>query len=298
MSREDIHTTLEKIRMKGVWGQGILIGKWARRRIYPLALAGMFLLIGAAFLTPMLLGVRATSSEQFTSAGDWSTYGYDNARDSFNAAETIITPSTAPLLKQKWAHYCCRWNRLLGFVGWLCACVERQQRSTCLVCLHRADDGLCLQPAARGRRQFTYRCLGQRPAGCLRRGRQRQFLCLERQHRQHPLSHLPGRLPKHLHLGFARGVQWQHLYWDVLLRGLPPDTVQVLPTECDHRGYPEYLQYRPGWLYGRWTVGLAHHRREHRQYLLRHRQYGLLWQYRDLYVRPGGTALLKLERGE
>jgi polyvinyl alcohol dehydrogenase (cytochrome) len=104
MSREDIHTTLEKMRLKGVWAQGILIGKWARRRIYALALAGMFLLIGAAFLTPMLLGVRATSSEQFTSAGDWPTYGYDNARDNFNAAETIITPSTAPQLKQKWAH--------------------------------------------------------------------------------------------------------------------------------------------------------------------------------------------------
>src|SRR5260221_9783078 len=104
MSREDIHTTLEKMRIKGVWAQGILIGKWARRRLYTLALAGMFLLIGAAFLTPILLGVRATSSEQFTSAGDWPTYGYDNARDNFNAAETIITPSTAPQLKQKWAH--------------------------------------------------------------------------------------------------------------------------------------------------------------------------------------------------
>ena len=104
MSREDIHTTLEKMRMKGVWARGILIGKWAKRRIYALSLAGMFLLIGAAFLTPILLGVRATSSEQFTPAGDWTTYGYDNARDSFNAAETIITPAAAPQLKQKWAH--------------------------------------------------------------------------------------------------------------------------------------------------------------------------------------------------
>ena len=104
MSREDIHTTLEKMRMKGVWAQGILIGKWARQRVRILALVAMFLLIGAAFLTPMLLGVRATSTEQFTAAGDWPTYGYDNARDNFNAAETIITPSTAPQLKQKWAH--------------------------------------------------------------------------------------------------------------------------------------------------------------------------------------------------
>jgi outer membrane protein assembly factor BamB len=64
----------------------------------------MLLLIGAVFLTPILWGVRATSNEQFTAAGDWSTYGYDNARDNFNTAETIITPATAPQLKQKWAH--------------------------------------------------------------------------------------------------------------------------------------------------------------------------------------------------
>jgi outer membrane protein assembly factor BamB len=105
MSLEDMHKTHEDLGMKGVWVQrGMLVGKWARQRIHILVLVGMLLLIGAVFLTPILWGVRATSNEQFTAAGDWSTYGYDNARDNFNTAETIITPATAPQLKQKWAH--------------------------------------------------------------------------------------------------------------------------------------------------------------------------------------------------
>jgi outer membrane protein assembly factor BamB len=98
MSRDNIH-------MEGLWIQrGILIGKWVRQRVYLVALVGVLVTMATVFLVPALLGTRAASSEQFTSAGDWPTYGYDNARDNFNAAETIITPSTAPQLKQKWAH--------------------------------------------------------------------------------------------------------------------------------------------------------------------------------------------------
>ena len=105
MSLEDMHKTHENFSMKGLWVQrGMLVGKWARQRIHILVLVGTLLLIAAVFLTPILSGVRATSNERFTAAGDWSTYGYDNARDNFNAAETIITPSTAPQLKQKWGH--------------------------------------------------------------------------------------------------------------------------------------------------------------------------------------------------
>ncbi len=105
MSLEDMHKTHENLSLKGVWVQrGMLVGKWARQRTHILVLVGMLLLIGAVFLTPILSGVRATSNEQFTAAGDWSTYGYDNARDNFNAAETIITPATAPQFKQKWVH--------------------------------------------------------------------------------------------------------------------------------------------------------------------------------------------------
>jgi outer membrane protein assembly factor BamB len=98
MSRDNIH-------MEGLWVQrGILIGKWVRQRVYLVALVGVLVTIATVFLVPALLGTRAASSEQFTSAGDWPTYGYDNARDNFNVAETIITPSTAPQLKQKWSH--------------------------------------------------------------------------------------------------------------------------------------------------------------------------------------------------
>ena len=98
MSRNNIH-------MKGLWIQrGILISKWVRQRIYLVAFVSIFIAVATVFLVPALLGIRASSSEQFTAAGDWPTYGYDNARDSFNVAETIITPATAPQLKQKWAH--------------------------------------------------------------------------------------------------------------------------------------------------------------------------------------------------
>ena len=98
MSRDNIH-------MKELWIQrGILISKWVRRRIYLVALVGILVMLATVFLVPTLLVTRAAASEQFTAAGDWSTYGYNNARDNFNAAETIITPATAPQLKQKWAH--------------------------------------------------------------------------------------------------------------------------------------------------------------------------------------------------
>ena len=98
MNRDNIH-------IEGLWIQrGILIGKWVRQRVYLVALVGVLVTMATVFLVPALLGTRAASSEQFTAAGDWPTYGYDNARDNFNAAETIITPATAPQLKQKWAH--------------------------------------------------------------------------------------------------------------------------------------------------------------------------------------------------
>jgi outer membrane protein assembly factor BamB len=98
MSRDNIH-------MKQLWIQrGILISKWVRQRVYLVALVGILVTMATVFLVPALLGIRAASSEQFTAAGDWPTYGYNNARDNFNAAETIITPATAPQLKQKWAH--------------------------------------------------------------------------------------------------------------------------------------------------------------------------------------------------
>jgi len=98
MSRDNIYRA-------GLWAQwGMLLGKWAWQRIYVLTSGGILVMIVVIFLAPPLLGARAASSERFTPAGNWTTYGYGNAHDNFTSAETIITPSTAPRLKQKWHH--------------------------------------------------------------------------------------------------------------------------------------------------------------------------------------------------
>jgi len=80
------------------------MGKWAQRRVYLLAFLGILILIGAAFLAPTLMGAEAESSERFSAADNLTTYGYNNAHDNFNSAETNITAQSARNLKQKWAH--------------------------------------------------------------------------------------------------------------------------------------------------------------------------------------------------
>ncbi len=93
------------IYMRGAWTQRrILMGKWAQRRVYLLAFLGILILIGAAFLAPTLMGAEAESSERFSAADNLTTYGYNNAHDNFNSAETNITAQSARNLKQKWAH--------------------------------------------------------------------------------------------------------------------------------------------------------------------------------------------------
>jgi len=72
--------------------------------VYLFSFLAILVLIGAAFLAPALMGVEAHSNEQFSSAGDLTTYGYNNEHSNFNAAETNITASTARHLKQKWVH--------------------------------------------------------------------------------------------------------------------------------------------------------------------------------------------------
>ncbi len=93
------------IYIRGAWTQRrILMGKWAQRRVYLLAFLGILILIGAAFLAPTLMGAEAESSERFSAADNLTTYGYNNAHDNFNSAETNITAQSARNLKQKWAH--------------------------------------------------------------------------------------------------------------------------------------------------------------------------------------------------
>ncbi len=95
----------EAIQKAGEWLQRMmLIGPSGHGRLQLLAFLVLLFLIGTAFLGKAVLGVRARSKEQFTAAGNWITYGYNSGHENFNAAETIITPSTAPQLRQKWAH--------------------------------------------------------------------------------------------------------------------------------------------------------------------------------------------------
>src|SRR5215467_1278396 len=97
--------SLQTIHMRGIWTQRrMLLGKWAGGRIYLLAFLVILLLIGTVFLAPALMGVEAHSSEQFSAAGDLTTYGYNVQHSNYNTSETNITATTAHLLKQKWAH--------------------------------------------------------------------------------------------------------------------------------------------------------------------------------------------------
>src|SRR2546425_10821627 len=58
------------------------------------------LLLLCAIFSVASLAVHATGA----SAGDWSTYLAGNGRAGFNAAETIITATTARQLKLHWTH--------------------------------------------------------------------------------------------------------------------------------------------------------------------------------------------------
>ena len=138
----------ETVFMRGVWTQGrLLVGIWARQRRSHLAFLAVFALIGASIgawlLVPALATAEAQSSERFSAADNLTTYGYSNAHDNFNSAETNITAYTARNLKQKWAHKTGngisrptgnsrgrqRDHRLLGLMGWLFARDEREIRT-------------------------------------------------------------------------------------------------------------------------------------------------------------------------
>jgi PQQ-like domain len=89
------------------WGISVrrtmLSDKWMRRKLPLFALMGMLVLFIPALLALVPLTAPTASSQPLVSAGDWTTYGNTIARTNFTAAETAITPSSAPLLKQKWA---------------------------------------------------------------------------------------------------------------------------------------------------------------------------------------------------
>jgi outer membrane protein assembly factor BamB len=59
-------------------------------------------LLGAAAVAVVLAGLPLSGADAKTS-GNWSTYLNDPGRTGYNAAETVITPSTAPKLTKLWA---------------------------------------------------------------------------------------------------------------------------------------------------------------------------------------------------
>lgn len=63
-------------------------------------------LIGVVLILLILLVVLFIPRTQTYAkgGGGWSAYMGSNARTGFNASETIITPATAPHLKQRWTH--------------------------------------------------------------------------------------------------------------------------------------------------------------------------------------------------
>src|SRR6266702_8735108 len=74
---------------------GHLTGITRRSYWRPLArIVGMLLLLAVAAGIP--------TPAAYAKAGDWPTYLQSNARRGFNAAETIINPSSAPHLKVHW----------------------------------------------------------------------------------------------------------------------------------------------------------------------------------------------------
>ena len=64
---------------------------------------GMFVTM-LMLLTVIWNQVTPTAHAAAATSGDWPTYLFNNARSGFNAAETRITPKTAPNLKMHWSY--------------------------------------------------------------------------------------------------------------------------------------------------------------------------------------------------
>lgn len=65
---------------------------------------GMKLTVVLGSLVFLFSLIIAGTPQSQAAAGDWTTYGFSNARDGYNGNETIINPTTAPNLKLKWTH--------------------------------------------------------------------------------------------------------------------------------------------------------------------------------------------------
>lgn len=86
-------------RESGVEGWALVVA-----HLYLIAILGALVPIGAVFLAHAVSGVSVKSSEQFSTSDAWTTYLADANHDGFNSHETLINPTSASQLKQKWAH--------------------------------------------------------------------------------------------------------------------------------------------------------------------------------------------------
>ena len=78
--------------------------RWPRRKLLPLfvALLTLTLTLVGPFFPPAYVAAHSANA---AGAGDWTTYGFSNARTNYNPNETVITAATAPNLKLRWSHH-------------------------------------------------------------------------------------------------------------------------------------------------------------------------------------------------
>lgn len=81
-----------------------MLRKWIRQGFHLIIILGTLVSIGAVFLAHAVVSANATSQEQFSTSDAWTTYLADINHDGFNSHETLINPTSAPRLKQKWVH--------------------------------------------------------------------------------------------------------------------------------------------------------------------------------------------------
>src|SRR6266700_2362576 len=178
------------------------LGKWMKRWIYLWVILGMLALILTAFI-PTMLKARAAS-------GDWTTYMADNGRSGYNPNETVINPSTAPLLKLKWTHTTAgtistqpvEANSLIYWGSWDAG----NEHATSLSNYQWTLDALC-------------------------RWRERPLLCIGRPHRENHLEYLVGFLTEPLHLELTSHLQWERVHRCILLWRLPAGPGAGSPAE-------------------------------------------------------------------
>jgi polyvinyl alcohol dehydrogenase (cytochrome) len=87
-----------------------MLRKWTQQSIQLIATLGLLMPMSAAILAPAgvsasIMPARSLPLHPSLSVSDpWTTYLADPNHDNFNSHETLINPTSAPNLKQKWAH--------------------------------------------------------------------------------------------------------------------------------------------------------------------------------------------------